>query len=221
MAAPYAFRPEEHPLLPGSPYTPIHHPRRRIAYAMVAVFIGISASFANALVNVNTTNLAGALGVYVVQVSWLPAIFVAFNASANLMLIKARAQFGIPAVSHGLLIAYAAAALLQFVVPGFAAAVVIRAVCGMTAAALSTLTLYNMIQALPAKFRPIALVIGISLGQLTTPLARMVPVEMLALNHWNALHFIELGMRSAPWRRSRRCRCLQVNVLKHSNRSTS
>jgi MFS family permease len=160
----------------------------------VGLLVGLSATFGNALINVNLASLSGALGVYVVQASWLPAIYVAFNASANLMLVKARAQFGIPAVTHGLLIAYAAAALLQFVVPGFATAVAIRAVCGMTAAALMTLTIYNLIQALPARLRPVALVIGVSLPQIATPLARMVPVEMLALDNWQALHLIELGV---------------------------
>jgi thiamine pyrophosphate-dependent acetolactate synthase large subunit-like protein len=43
----------------------------------------------------------------VAQVSWLPAIYYAMNASANLTLVKARVQFGIPAMTHGLLIAYA------------------------------------------------------------------------------------------------------------------
>ena len=83
----------------------------------------------------NIPNLAGALGVYQAQAKrLLPAAYVAMNASANLLLIKARQQFGIPAVTFSLLIAYAAAGLLQFAVPGFAAAVLIRAVSGMTAA---------------------------------------------------------------------------------------
>jgi hypothetical protein len=194
MAGAYSFQPDEHPTIPGSPYTPRHHPWRRIGYAALGLLIGLTATIGNALINVNLASLSGALGVYVAQASWLPAIYVAFNASANLMLVKARAQFGIPAVTHGLLIAYATAALLQFVVPGFATALVIRAVCGMTAAALTTLTIYNWIQVFPARMRPIALVVGISLSQLTTPLARMVPVEMLALDNWQALHLIELGV---------------------------
>jgi len=132
-----------------------------------------------------------------VQASLLPAAYVAMNASANLLLIKARQQFGIPAVTHSLLIAYAAAGLLQFFVPGFGTALLTRAVSGMTAAGLTTMTIYNLLQTVPPAKRPLALVTGISLGQFGTPLARLFPVEMLALSHWQGLHLIELGLALA------------------------
>ncbi len=139
-----------------------------MGYACVAVLVGITATVGNAFVTVNIGNLSGALGVYTAQASLLVPIYVAMNACANLLLIKARAQFGIPAVTHGLLIAYALAALLQFVFPGFVSAVLIRAVNGMAAAALTTLTIYNLLQVFPVKLRPMALVFGISIPQLGT-----------------------------------------------------
>ncbi|PFH10254.1 hypothetical protein BCF11_2671 [Collimonas sp. PA-H2] len=190
----YRFAPEEQPTFPGSPYAPTHPGWRRLGYVAIALLVGVSSTLGNALVNVNVANLSGAMGVYVAQASWLPAIYVAMNASANLTLVKARTQFGIPAVTKGLLIAYALAGLWQFLFPGFASAVLIRAVCGMTAAALTTLTIYNLLQAFPAKLRPLGLVIGISIPQLGTPLARLIPVEMLALDNWRVLHLIEMAL---------------------------
>ncbi|HWI85211.1 MAG TPA: MFS transporter [Sphingomonas sp.] len=194
MANDYVFRPEERPTFPGAPFAPSHSLPQRLGYGAVGLLVGATATFGNGLVNVNVANLSGALGTYAVQATLLPAIYVAANASANLMLIKARIQYGIPAITHGLLILYACVGLLQFVFPGFAAAALIRFVSGTTAAALTTLTIYYFIQAFPLKLRPLALVAGIGTIQLGLPLARMVPVEMLALDHWRGLHLIEVGL---------------------------
>src|ERR1700710_2533181 len=97
---PYLFKPEEQPKTPGAPYMPALSLPRRLSYAFVAVLAGVGATFGNALVSVNISNIAGNLDVYVVQASILPAVYVAMNATANLTLIKARAQFGIPQVTH-------------------------------------------------------------------------------------------------------------------------
>ena len=194
LANEYVFRPEERPTFPGSPFVPAHTLKQRLGYGAVGLLVGTTATFGNGLVNVNVTNLSGALGTYAVQASLLPAIYVAANASANLMLIKARTQFGIPTITHGLLILYICVGLLQFAFPGFAAAALIRFVSGLTAAGLTTLTIYYFMQAFPLKLRPLALVVGIGTTQLGIPLARLVPVEMLALDHLRGLHLIEIGL---------------------------
>lgn len=194
MANNYVFRPEERPTFPGSPFVPAHSLPHRLGYATIGVLIGATSGFGNGLVNVNVANLSGALGTYVVQASLLPALYVAGNASANLMLIKARTQYGIPKITHGLLIAYALVGLLQFVFPGFFAAAILRFVNGTTAAGLTTLTIYYFMQAFPLKLRPLALVCGIGCTQLGQPLARLIPVEMLALNHGQGLHLFEVGL---------------------------
>jgi len=191
--APYRFSPDERPAVPGAPFTPRHTAGRRAAYAAVGVVLAATATFPNALVTVNVGTIAGSLGVYVAQASLFPAIYVAMNASANLTLVKARAQFGIPALTHWLLIVYAAVALLQLATPGFEAAMLIRAVSGVVAALLTTLGIYYLMQAFPPQFRPMGIVIGLGLLQLGTPLARLLPVELLAQNSWRVLHLVELA----------------------------
>lgn len=193
----YAFAPEERPVIPGSPYTPALSTRRRVAYFAVALLTGPASTFGNALVNTNVTSLAGEMGVFVAQASLLPAIYVAMNATANLTLVKARAQFGIPLVLNGLLIAYLLAGLLQLIAPVYASALVIRGVDGLTAAVLVTITVLYLMQALPGKLQPLALLIGISLPQLGTPLARLVPVDLLAEAGWRGLHLMELSVALA------------------------
>ena len=187
----YRFASHERPTSPGSPFSPSLTPERRIAYGVIGVIIGMSTTFGNALVNVNVPYLSGTLGLYVNEASWLPAIYVAMNATANLTLVKARAQFGIPNVTHGLLIAYALIGFSQVLLPGFLTAALTRAISGMTAAALVTLSIYYLTQVFSVKLRPLAVVTALALPQMGPPLARLVPVEMLSANAWHGLHLLE------------------------------
>jgi hypothetical protein len=188
----YRFGPTEQPLFPGSPYAPTHSTGRRIAYACVGFFIGATTTFPNALVNVNAGNLAGSLDLTLAQVSALPAIYIALNATANLTLVRARIQFGIPQVTLVLLGLYALASAVQLAHPSYAAAIATRAMSGLTAGGLTTLTIYYFIQVMPVPLRPLGLVIGICMVQLGTPLARLIPLEVLANDHWHGLALIEL-----------------------------
>jgi hypothetical protein len=190
----YVFTSTERPLLPGSPYAPAHPLWRRGAYAGVAFVTAIAATLGNALISTNVQSIAGSLGEYVAAVTLLPAIYVAMNASGNLSIVKARIQWGIPAVTQGVLAVYALAALLQLAFPNFAFAAVTRAASGLTAAALITVTIYYLFQVFPPAMRPAALVMGIGLTQLGVPLARLFPVEMLAQHQWRNLHLMELAL---------------------------
>src|SRR5262249_36206756 len=127
----YPFRPEDRPTLAGGPFAPPHPPLRRLGYGAIGGLAGIASTFGNPWVNVDAASLGGSVGRYVVEVSVLPAIFFAMNGSTNLMLIKARTQFGIPATLNALLVLYIVVGLAQFVFPGFAAAVAVRAASGL------------------------------------------------------------------------------------------
>jgi hypothetical protein len=192
-AGDYLFQPEERPQFPGAPYTPPHLAWRRIAYVGVGVFLGICATFTNALVNVNAANLAGYLDLTLAQVGALPAIYVALYATGNLSIVRARAEFGIPGLTLTLVGLYGLAALLQLLLPSYATAIATRAACGLMAAGLTTLTAFYLLQALPVPARPLALTIAVGLLQLGTPLARLVPLDLLAASHWRGLSLIELG----------------------------
>jgi MFS family permease len=193
-AAAYQFAPHERPLFPGGPFTPRHVSWRKGAYFGAALFSGIAATFGNALVNVNSSVIAGSAGLYSAEAAWLPAIFIGMNASANLLLVKARAQFGFQAVTQLLLSIYALAALIQLLAPGFPAMVAVRATSGLAGAALIAITIYDLLQVVSPAHRPHALGIAIIIPQLGTPLARMVPVEFLAHSFWRGLSLTELAV---------------------------
>lgn len=190
----HTFTPGERPIIPGGPYLPVHPHWRKVAYLSVAIVAAVTATLGNALVNVNVATIAGSLGEYVSTVALLPALYVAMSASGNLSLIKARIRFGIPHITYGLLIAYACSAVAQLLAPGLPSAAAIRVISGISGTALTAVTMYYLLQVFPPKARPAALVLGIGLIQLATPLARLVPVELLAQNHWRGLTLIELSL---------------------------
>lgn len=194
MSQGHVFRPDEKPLFAGSPYSPTHPVGRRLAYFAIGLFFAATSTFGNALTTVNTANVAGPLGLYAAEAAAFPAIYVAMNATANLSLVKARAQFGIPQVTGFFLVLHAITGLINFAVSGFWVAALMRATSGMAAAALITLGIYYLMQAVPPKAKPLGAVIGISLSQLGTPLARLVPVELLVGNGLWGLHAIEIAL---------------------------
>jgi hypothetical protein len=190
----YLFKTTEQPILPGGPYLPALRPWRRVAYMCVACITAIAATLGQALISTNVPYLAGSMGEYVSTVILLPGIYVAMIASGNLALVKARIHWGIPAVTQGLLGICVVTALLQLAYPSFGLAVVMRAVSGLTAAALVTVTIFYLLQVFRPKPPPAAPVIGIGLTQLGVPLARLFPVEMLSQDHWRNLHLISLAI---------------------------
>jgi len=190
----YTFAADEKPASAGTPYTPRMTTRRKLAYAAVGTFIGLMTTFPNALTNVNVGTISGSLGLYAAEGSWLPALYFGMNASSNLTLVKARAQFGIPLVTQGLLILYAVVASVQLFWPSFAMAIAARIANGIETGALVSLSVYYFLVIFPPKLRPLALVIGVSLTQFGTPLARLMPVELLSIEEWRGMHCIELAV---------------------------
>ncbi|MDP1027714.1 MFS transporter [Sphingomonas sp. KR1UV-12] len=190
----WAFAPHERPAMPGSPGSPEHPTARRVAYGGIAVLLGLTAGFGNALIAANTTTLQGALGLDPAGIAWLPTVYVMTNVSINLLLIKFRQQFGLRPFALVFLGLYALVTFAHLFVRDFNSAIAVRAVSGMVGASVSSLCLYYMMQALPAKWRLKAVVLGIGVPQCATPLARLFSPDLLALSQWRTLYLFELGL---------------------------
>lgn len=190
----WAFAAHEAPVMPGSPGSPAHPVERRIAYGVIAVLLGLTGGLGNAVIAANTLTLQGSLGLDPVQIAWLPTVYVMTNVSINLLLIKFRQQFGLRPFALIFIGIYAVLTFAHLFVLDFESAVLVRAASGMAGAALSSLALYYMMQALPARWRLKAVVIGIGIPQCATPLARLFSPDLLAMSQWRTLYLFELGL---------------------------
>ncbi|WP_434697443.1 MFS transporter [Pseudomonas sp. Z1-14] len=191
---PRAWQPHERPTLPGSPSTPLHPTPKRLAYALVGVLVALTGGLGNSLVIANLPYLQGSLGATTAEMAWLPAAYVMTNVSMNLLLVKFRQQFGLRAFTEVFLALYALVTFGHLFVNDLNSAVAVRAAHGMVGAALSSLGLYYMVQAFPAKWRLKALVLGLGTSQLALPMARLFSEDLLQIAEWRGLYLFELGM---------------------------
>ncbi|KAF1031480.1 MAG: hypothetical protein GAK37_00790 [Pseudomonas sp.] len=192
--APHDWQPHERPSLPGSPSTPLHPTHKRWAFALVGILVAITGGLGNALVIANLPYLQGALGATTAEMAWLPAAYVMTNVCMNLLLVKFRQQFGLRAFTEVFLVLYALVTFGHLFVNDLSSAIAVRAAHGMVGAALSSLGLYYMVQAFPAKWRLKALVLGLGTSQLALPLARLFSEDLLQIAEWRGLYLFELGM---------------------------
>jgi MFS family permease len=190
----WAFAEHEKPVIAGSPGSPAHPLERQIGYAAIGVLLGLTGGLGNSLISANTTTLQGALGLDPAEIAWLPTVYVMTNVSINLLLIKFRQQFGLRPFALIFLALYALLTFAHLFVHGFWSAIAVRAASGAAGAALSSLGLYYVMQAMPAKWRLKGVVIGIGVPQCATPLARLFSPDLLAMSQWRTLYLFELGM---------------------------
>lgn len=190
----WKFAPHEQPVMAGSPGSPDHPRSRKLAYAAVAVLVGLTGGFGNALIAANTATLGGALGLDPAQIAWLPTVYVMTNVSINLLLIKFRQQFGLRPFAIIFLALYVLFTFAHLFVQDFTSAIFVRAASGMAGAPLGSLALYYLMQAFPAQWRLRAVVVGIGIPQCATPLARLFSPDLLAMSQWRTLYLFELGL---------------------------
>ena len=190
----YVFKPHERPTLPGSPANPDHPAARRRAYFAIGALIGITGGLGNALILVNLNFAQGTLGLYTNESAWLTAAYLMTNVPANLLLVKYRQQFGLRPFIHIALLGYALSTLLHLFVHGFWTAVLVRAVNGLAASGLTTLTVLYFLQGMPPAKRLFGAMIGICIPQLATPFARVLSPRLLEGGDWHMLYVLELGL---------------------------
>ncbi len=195
--AEYVFKPNERPTLPGSPANPEHPLSRHIGYFAVGCLIGITGGLGNALVQVNLNFAQGTLGLNTNESAWLTAAYYMTNVTANLLLVKYRQQFGLQPFIRYMLLAYAATTLMHLFVHGFWTSVAVRAMSGIAASGLSTLTLLYLMQSMPAARRLTGVMMGISIPQLAMPLARALSPRLLESGDWHHLYWFELALALA------------------------
>ncbi|MGK3627511.1 MFS transporter, partial [Acinetobacter sp. A11] len=94
LETPPDWTPEEQPTLPGSPAAIAHSVPKRFIYFFIGLFIALSASLSNGFITANLPLIQGEYGLTPSEAAWLPAAYVMANVSSNLILFKARQQYG-------------------------------------------------------------------------------------------------------------------------------
>jgi MFS family permease len=194
MTLAYQFKPHERPVIPGSPFNPDHPVGRMWAYGGIALLAGLTGGLGNALVTANIAYFQGTLGLTAREAAWIPAAYVTTYVCSNLVLVKFRQQFGLLLFVRLILIVYAVVTLLHLFVHDFWSAMLVRGISGITAAGLNTLGVLAWFQAMPPAKRLAGIMVGVSIPQLATPIARVIAPALLEWGDWRMSYMFELGL---------------------------
>ncbi len=184
----------EQPAILGGPYTPAHTAPRRVGYLVTGVMIALLGTFGNGLVSTNLAAVAGEYGIDSADSNWLTIAYTGMSAGAALFVIKGRQQFGIDRIVKILLLFYASTAIIELLIPSFATAILARAANGLVTSTGVTIAIYYILEALPVARRPVAVIIVLGAVQISAPLARLVPVEMLTQDANHGQRLLDLAI---------------------------
>ncbi|MFC4293540.1 MFS transporter [Novosphingobium tardum] len=190
----YEFLPHERPLMPGSPATPTHPMPRRIGYALIGVLIALTSGLSTGLLSANLPQIQGSLGLTNVEGAWITAAYSMTNVCTSFLLIKFRQQFGLQRITRVFLIGFVLVSALQVMVHSYQTELGMRALAGIVAAGFTPLGFFYIMQAMPAKARLGGMILGIGLGQVALPLARIISPFLLANGAIGNLYLFEFGL---------------------------
>lgn len=188
------WTPEERPLLSGTPASVLHSRPKRLAYLLIGVFISITAMLNNGLITANLPLLQGEYGLTSTQAAWLPAMYVIANVSSNLIIFKARQQFGVRLFTELGLIVFIGVLILHLFVKTYEMALVVRFIAGFATAPLFSLGMYYTMQAFSKDDIVKAIYLSFGLQQLGIPLAWIISPALTTGNSWDTLYTFELGI---------------------------
>jgi len=168
--------------------------RHGVGSAVVSMFIGLSQGLAIWGVNNNLGALQGALGATAAEASWLSTAYFATAVSAIALLTKMRLQYGLVRFANWSLAAFVVVSVLYLAAPNLGSAIAVRAAVGFTAAPLTTLANFYMMQALPPRFATAGLIIGFGTLQFGSPLARVIAEPLFDLTPGHGLQLFDLAL---------------------------
>ncbi len=186
----YRFKPHEMPVIPGSPANPDHPLGRRLTYLAIGILLGFVGGSQNGFLLANSLAMQAQMALTPVELGWLNVAFYSTYACMSMMLFRVRQEFGIQPFVRYAMLGLVGANFVQLLGPGYTIELAARAIAGITASGLTALSLYYLMQGLPAAMRIGGLILSLGLVQVAVPLTRaMSPALLVDGDLQHALQF--------------------------------
>lgn len=185
---------EEKPTLPGSPASIAHPNYKRVLYFIIGLFIVMAGSLSNGFITANLPIIQGEYSLTPAEAALLPAAYVMANVSSNLILFKARQQYGLRLFAEIGLLFFIAVMILHLFVQTYEMAIFARVVSGWVAAPLSSLGMYYIMQAFKRAHFGRGIYLALGFQQLGIPLAWIMSPYLVDVHDWSIFYTFELGL---------------------------
>lgn len=194
MNQPYQYKPHERPSFPGSPGKPDHPVRRKVAYFIIGILLGIVAGLQNGLLTAALPQIQGSLGLTPVEGGMVTAAYYMTYCWMSMLLFKVRQQFGVNRFTHFSILTLLALNTLQLFVTSLGIELAARAASGFAANAMMVLGMYYLMQGLPRKLMLLGALGGMGLVQVALPLARVIAPLLLVHDQVSHLYLLQFGL---------------------------
>ena len=168
----YAFKPHEMPIMAGTPASPDHPPRRRLAYLVIGTLLSLVSGFQNGVLSAVLPQLRGDLALDLQQGGWIQAAYFTSYTCMSILFFKIRQAYGVQRFVRITLFALLVANLSQQIFRHYEVELFARVAAGIAASGLLVLSMYYLMQAFPGEKKLAGLVLGLGMMQVGTPLAQ-------------------------------------------------
>jgi MFS family permease len=174
--------------------SPVRSLPRSLVCVGVSLLLGIMQGLGVNMVSANLPSLQGSLGADQIEASWLVTAYLMTSVAMSPLVIKFRNQYGLRLFADIALAMFLVVTAAHLLSNDLRTAIAMRAALGIAAAPLSSLAMLYMMEAFPPGKLTMALPLGLTATQISSPLARIVPLDLLQIGQWHGLYLVELGL---------------------------
>ncbi|WFF38654.1 MFS transporter [Moraxella nasibovis] len=190
----YVFKPDEQPFMAGSPASPIHKGKRKLAYVLIGLLLIFCAGLQNGLLSANVPQMRGALALDVMQGVWVQSAYLMGNAVMGFMWLKIRQHYSLQKFVRWTLLLMFVSNMLQTFSNRFELELIARFVMGVGTSGLLTLGMFYSMQTFRAGSALIPLALSAGLMQAVSSLCYMISPTLMADGNIEAIFVFQLAI---------------------------
>lgn len=190
----YIYKPEEQPFMAGSPASPVHQGKRKVAYVLIGLLLIFCAGLQNGLLSANIAQVRGALSLDVIEGVWVQSAYLMSNAVMGFMWLKIRQHYSLQKFVRWTLLLMFISNVLQAFGSRFELELIARFIMGIGTSGLLTLGMFYAMQTFRAGSALIPLALSAGLMQAVSSLCYMISPTLLADGNVQAMFVFQLGI---------------------------
>lgn len=190
----YIYKPHEQPFMAGSPASPIHSGKRKLAYVLIGLLLIFCAGLQNGLLSANLAQVRGEFALDIMEGVWVQSAYLMGNAVMGFMWLKIRQHYSLQKFVRWTLLMMFISNMLQAFGGRFELELLARFIMGVGTSGLLTLGMFYAMQTFRAGAALIPLALSAGLMQAVSSLCYMISPTLLADGNVDALFVFQLGI---------------------------